>query len=109
MKAVKALVWLTAQLGLTGGAYVAAAFVACALVSTSTGMRPAHSLAANLRARDFDTALVADDAAVLHPLVLAAIALPILYWPENLGAKQPVLFRLERSIIDRFGLLDFAI
>ena len=34
---VQALVWLTAQLGLTGGAYVAAAFVACALVSTSTG------------------------------------------------------------------------
>ena len=34
---VQALVWLTGQLGLTGGAYVAAAFVACALVSTSTG------------------------------------------------------------------------
>ena len=34
---VQALVWLTSQLGLTGGAYVAAAFVACALVSTSTG------------------------------------------------------------------------
>jgi Na+/H+ antiporter NhaC len=34
---VQALVWLTAQFGLTGGAYVAAAFVACALVSTSTG------------------------------------------------------------------------
>jgi Na+/H+ antiporter NhaC len=34
---VQALVWVTRQLGLTGGAYVAAAFVACALVSTSTG------------------------------------------------------------------------
>jgi Na+/H+ antiporter NhaC len=34
---VQALVWITTTLGLTGGAYVAAAFAACALVSTSTG------------------------------------------------------------------------
>jgi Na+/H+ antiporter NhaC len=34
---VQALVWLTGQLGLSGGAYVAAAFVACAAVATSTG------------------------------------------------------------------------
>jgi Na+/H+ antiporter NhaC len=34
---VQALVWITTTLGLTGGAYVAAAFTACALVSTSTG------------------------------------------------------------------------
>jgi len=34
---VQALVWLTSQFGMTGGAYVAAAFIACALVSTSTG------------------------------------------------------------------------
>lgn len=34
---VQALVWITAQLGLTGGAYVTAAFLACAVVSTSTG------------------------------------------------------------------------
>ena len=34
---VEALVWLTAQLGLSGGAYVTATFLACAIVSTSTG------------------------------------------------------------------------
>ncbi len=34
---VQALVWITGQLGLSGGAYVAAAFVACAAVATSTG------------------------------------------------------------------------
>ena len=34
---VQALVWITAQLGLSGGAYVTAAFLACAVVSTSTG------------------------------------------------------------------------
>jgi len=34
---VQALVWITAQLGLSGGAYVMAAFLTCAVVSTSTG------------------------------------------------------------------------
>jgi Na+/H+ antiporter NhaC len=34
---VQALVWLTGRLGLSSGAYVAAAFVACAAVATSTG------------------------------------------------------------------------
>jgi Na+/H+ antiporter NhaC len=34
---VQALVWLTTQLGLAGGAYVMAAFLAAAVVSTSTG------------------------------------------------------------------------
>jgi Na+/H+ antiporter NhaC len=34
---VDALVWVARQLHLTGGAYIAAAFLACCLVSTSTG------------------------------------------------------------------------
>jgi Na+/H+ antiporter NhaC len=34
---VESLVWLAQQTGLQGGGYVAAAFAACALVSTSTG------------------------------------------------------------------------
>jgi Na+/H+ antiporter NhaC len=34
---VDALVWIAQQLRLTGGAYVAAAFLACCVVSTSTG------------------------------------------------------------------------
>lgn len=34
---VQALVWLTGQLGLSGGSYVAAAFVVCGAVATSTG------------------------------------------------------------------------
>src|SRR6185312_1003275 len=35
-----------------------------------------HPLPADLRARDLDAALVADDALVADPLVLAAVALP---------------------------------
>ena len=38
----------------------------------------AHALTAHLLKRDFDTAFLADDAAILHPLVLAAQALVIL-------------------------------
>ncbi|MFP5379231.1 MAG: Na+/H+ antiporter NhaC family protein, partial [Vicinamibacteria bacterium] len=34
---VDALVWTAGQVGLTGGAYVATAFVVCALIATSTG------------------------------------------------------------------------
>ena len=37
----------------------------------------AQALAAHSRQRDFDAALVADHAAVLHALVLAAQALPV--------------------------------
>jgi len=32
----------------------------------------------------------------------------ILDGSEYLGAEQPVAFRLERTIVDRFRLLDFA-
>ena len=34
---VEALIWLAHSIGLSGGAYVAAAFVVCCLVATSTG------------------------------------------------------------------------
>src|SRR5690606_1963757 len=56
-----------------------------------------------------DAALLADDAAILHALVLAAQALVILDRPEDPGAEQPVPFRLERPVVDRFRLLDLAI
>ena len=38
----------------------------------------AHALAPHLRARDFDAALVADDALIADALILAAIAFPVL-------------------------------
>src|SRR5690606_33778805 len=52
--------------------------------------------------------LLADDALVLHPLVLAAQALIVLNRTEDAGAEQPVPLRLERAVVDGLRLLDFA-
>ena len=69
----------------------------------------AQALAADARQRDFHAALVADDAAVLHALVLAAQALPILGGAEDAGAEQPVALRLEGPVVDGLRLGDFAV
>ena len=68
----------------------------------------AHALAAHLGQRHLDAALLADHAAVLEALVLAAQALVVLDGPEDLGAEQAVALRLERTVIDRLRLLDLA-
>ncbi len=69
----------------------------------------AHALAANARQRDFDAALFADDALVLHALVLAAQALVVLDRPEDTRAEQTVAFRLERAVVDGFRLFDLTV
>src|SRR5437899_5847753 len=69
----------------------------------------AEALAAHPGQRDFDTALIADDSAMLHALVLSAQALPIGYRAKDSGAKQTVAFRLERAVIDSFRLGDFTV
>src|SRR6516164_3923345 len=68
-----------------------------------------HALAAHPRQRHLDRALLADDALVLHPLVLAAQALVILDWPEDARTEQAVALGLERAIVDRLGLFDLAV
>src|SRR5689334_15443029 len=68
-----------------------------------------HAVAAHLLNRDFDAALFANDALVLHALVLAAQALIVLHRPEDTGAEQPVTLRLESSVVDRLGLLHLAV
>ena len=57
---------------------------------------------------DFDAALLADHAAVLEALVLAAQALVVLDRSEDLGAEQAVTLRLEGAVVDGFRLLDLA-
>jgi hypothetical protein len=69
----------------------------------------AHALAADAGQRHFDAATVADDAAVLDALVLAAGAFPVLDGTENAFAEQAALFRLERAVVDGLGVLDFAL
>ncbi len=53
-----------------------------------------HTLAADLRAGDFDAALFADDALVADALIPAAMALPILGRPEYALAEQTVALGL---------------
>src|SRR5215467_13214563 len=69
----------------------------------------AEALAADFAQRDFYAALVANDAPVLHPLVLAAQTLPVGDGAENLRAKQAVPLGLERTVIDGLRLGDFAV
>src|SRR6185295_12004928 len=68
-----------------------------------------HALAAHAAERDLDRALLADDALVLHALILAAQALVVLDRPEDARAEQAVALRLEGPIVDGFGLLDLAV
>jgi hypothetical protein len=69
----------------------------------------AHALAAHLGQGDFGAALLADHAAVLHALVLAAQALVVLDRAEDRRAEQAVTLRLEGAVVDRLGLLDLAV
>src|SRR3954470_6390661 len=68
----------------------------------------AHALTADLRDGDLDAALFADDALVLHALVLAAQALVVLDRAEDARAEQAVTLGLERAVVDCLGLLDLA-
>ena len=68
-----------------------------------------HALAAHLGLRHFHAALLADHAAMLQALVLAAQTLVVLHGPEDLGAEQAVAFRLEGPVVDGFRLLHFAV
>src|SRR4051794_5366249 len=69
----------------------------------------AHALAPDARQGHLDRALLADDALVLHPLVLAAQALVILDRPEDARAEQAVALGLEGTVVDGLGLLDLAV
>jgi hypothetical protein len=69
----------------------------------------AHALAAHLGQRDLDAALLADDAAMLEALVLAAQALVVADRAEDLGAEQAVALRLEGAVVDGLRLLDLAV
>ena len=67
-----------------------------------------QALAPHLGKCHLDAALVANHATVLHAFVLTAQALPIRYRTEDLGTKKAVALRLERPVVNRFGLGYFA-
>jgi len=68
-----------------------------------------HALAPDTGEGDFNTAAVADHAAMLDALVFAARALPVLDGTEDALAEQAALFRLESAVVDGLGILDLAL
>ena len=68
-----------------------------------------HALAADLGARDFHAAAVADLALVADLLILPAVAFPVLRGSENALAEQAVTLGLERAVVDGLGLFDLAV
>ena len=68
----------------------------------------AHAITAHLGACDFNTTLLADDSLEAHALVLAAVALPVTGWSENLFAEQTVALGAQCAVVDGFRLLNFA-
>ncbi len=69
----------------------------------------AHPLAAHLGAGDLDATALADDALEAHPLVLAAVALPVPGGTEDLLAEEAVTLGLERAVVDGLRLLDLTV
>src|SRR4051794_32472024 len=68
-----------------------------------------HPLTTHLGASDLDAAALADDALEAHPLVLAAVALPVPGGTEDLLAEEPVLLRLEGAVVDGLRLLHLTV
>src|SRR5688500_20278292 len=68
-----------------------------------------HSFSSYFCESDFNPAFLADHAAVLEALVLAAEALVVLDRPEDLGAEQAIALGLEGPVVDGLGLLHFAV
>ena len=69
----------------------------------------AHPFAAHVGAGHLDAAAFADDALETHPLVLAAVTLPVPGGAEDLLAEEAVTLRLEGAVVDGLGLLDLTV
>ena len=69
----------------------------------------AHALAAHVGPGHLDATALADDALEAHPLVLAAVALPVPGGAEDLLAEEAVALGLERAVVDGLGLLHLAV
>jgi hypothetical protein len=67
-----------------------------------------HALTAHFGQRDFNTALLADYAAMFQALVLATQAFVVFDWAKNFGAKQTIALGLEGAVVDGFWLFDFT-
>ena len=68
----------------------------------------AHALAAHFSAGNFYTALIANQTLVTYAFILTAMALPVFNRTKNALAEKSIALRFESSIVNSFGLLDFA-
>src|ERR1041385_8165792 len=66
-----------------------------------------HAFASHTFLSDFDAAPIADDSLISDPLILTAMAFPIADRAEDFFTEQSVLFRPERSVINRLGFCYF--
>ena len=68
----------------------------------------AHSFPTHNRTRNFDAALVADDALIPNAFIFSAVTLIVLFRAEYLLIKESVLFGALGAVVDglRFGDLS---
>ena len=69
----------------------------------------AHSLAANLGARNLNAAAVAYFAFIANSFIFTAVAFPVLLRPEDALAEKSVPLRLKGAVVYCFGLFNFAV
>ena len=67
-----------------------------------------HALATHFCLRNFNATFLADHATMLQPLVFAAETFVVLDRAKNLGAEKAITFWLERSVVNRLRLFNFA-
>ena len=69
----------------------------------------AHPVTSDLGPGDLHAAPLTDNPLEADPLVLAAVALPVLLRAENLLAEEPVLLRLQGAVVDGLRLLHLSV
>ena len=74
----------------------------------SSKLDVAHTLTAYLLECYFNTAFLADNAAILHALIFAAQTFVIFDRAKDTGAEQAVPLWLESTVVDGFWFLNFA-
>ena len=67
-----------------------------------------HTLASDFGFRNFYAALVADNSLVTDALELTAVTFTVLHRSKDLFAEKTILFRLEGTVVDGFGLGHFT-
>ena len=69
----------------------------------------AHPLTSYLGLGYLNSAAVAYEALVLDPLILTAVAFPVLHGSEDPLAEEAVSFGLQGPVVDGFGLGYLAV